>query len=337
MKFSIVITTYNRLSLLKRAIDSALAQTELCEVIVVDDGSSDGTDAYLQDLKGKVAFWRNSKNLGHSAAMNIGVKLAQGDWIKPLDDDDYLAPKCVETMMEAIQWHPQAVICSCQAVQVNIEGWEIYRTSQVGAGELFYISQADIHYGMLLEKVPFGTTSQVAFQKNAFLKSGGWDSSLDICDEIDSWIRIAQFGDAIFINSCLAYRTVWAGGDNQKSSLQKRLAINILMKEKIYALVDERHRAAIPSLEEIRNYLKLHWLLVALKQKQVSLAFSLAFPGILSPLAWKFLANAILFRTQGKFKKSQVRQSPQDLHNDNTRRDTRQLSARPEINLWTNS
>lgn len=310
MKFSIVITTYNRLSLLKRAIDSALAQTETCEVIVVDDGSSDGTDVYLRNLERKVTFWRNSENLGHSAAMNVGVNLAQGDWIKPLDDDDYLAPNCIETIMGAIEQHPPAVICSCQAIQVDSNGTPICRTRQIGARKVCYIPQADIHYGMLLEQVPLGTTSQVAFSRNAFLKSGGWDVSLDVCDEIDSWIRIAQFGDAIFINSCLAYRTVWLGSYNQRSSLQKRLAANILMKEKIYALVGDCHRAAIPPLETIRNYLKLHWLFVALRQKQLILAFSLAFPAVFSPVAWKLLASAMRFRKPGQFKAPPVRQIP---------------------------
>ena len=58
MKFSIVITTYNRLNLLKRAIDSSLNQTVPAEVVVVDDGSSDGTEAYLQvyrDIYGEPA------------------------------------------------------------------------------------------------------------------------------------------------------------------------------------------------------------------------------------------------------------------------------------------
>ncbi len=51
MKFSVVITTYNRLDLLKRAINSALNQTIECEVIVVDDCSSDGTDEYVTSFR----------------------------------------------------------------------------------------------------------------------------------------------------------------------------------------------------------------------------------------------------------------------------------------------
>ena len=94
MEFSIVITTCNRLSLLKRAVNSALSQTKDCEVVVIDNGSADGTQAYLQQLEanGSIILRRNPENLGHSTAINRGVELAHGDWIKPLDDDDYLAP-----------------------------------------------------------------------------------------------------------------------------------------------------------------------------------------------------------------------------------------------------
>jgi GT2 family glycosyltransferase len=221
------------------------------------------------------------------------VALATGDWIKPVDDDDYLAPNCIEEMERAIALRPQAVICSCQAAQVDSNGVEISRTRQVGSGKAFYIPQEDIHYGMLLELVPFGTPVQVAFERSAFLKTGGWDSSLDAnFDDIDSWIKIAQFGDAIFINECLGYRTVWSGAYNQKFSFQKRLDTNIWIKEKIYSLVSEKHRHKIPKLQDIRDYLKLHWSIVALKQGKLLSAAQLSFPASFSPTAWKLLGEA---------------------------------------------
>lgn len=305
MKFSIVITTYNRLTLLQRAIDTALAQTIPCEVVVVDDCSSDGTQAYVQERCEALAsagdkrliYLRNSTNLGHSKSVNAGVELATGDWIKPVDDDDYLAPNCIEVMECAIALRPQAVICSCQAAQVDANGVEISRTRQTGPGKAFYIPQEDIHYGMLLEVVPFGTPVQVAFKRSAFLKTGGWDSSLDAnFDDIDSWIKIAQFGDAIFINECLGYRTVWSGAYNQKLSLQKRLDTNISIKEKIYSLVSEKHQDDIPKLQDIRNYVKLHWSVVALKQGKLIDAAKMSFPASFSPAGWKLLGDAMRSR-----------------------------------------
>lgn len=297
MKFSIVITTYNRLSLLKRAIDTALAQTVPCEVVVADDCSSDGTEAYIHSLGDRVIYHRNSSNLGHSATMNAGVQMATGDWIKPVDDDDYLALNCIGEMARAITLCPQAVICSCQAAQVDPNGVELSRTRQCGPGKAFYIPQEDIHYGMLLELVPFGTPIQVAFSRDAFLKSEGWDSNLDTnYDDIDSWVRIAQFGDAVFINQCLAYRTIWIGAYNQKFSVQQRLDTNILVKHKIYDLVHEQHRAQIPDLEHIQAYLKLHWSLVALKQGKIFCALKISLPVVFSPIAWNLLGQATLER-----------------------------------------
>lgn len=298
MKFSIVITTYNRLPLLQRAIKTALNQSIPCETIVVDDGSSDGTQEYasalsegLEDCGGRrLVYHRNETNLGHSQSVNVGVGLATGDWVKLVDDDDYLAPNCIEEMQRAIALRPQAALCSCQAIQVDDEEVELSRTQSIGPGKVFYIPQEDIHYGMLLEQVPFGTPVQVAFRRDAFLKTGGWDSSLDAnFDDIDSWVKIAQFGDAVFINQCLAYRTIWSGSFNQKFSLKARFKTNIEIKQKIYACVSEKYRDEIPSLETLENYLKLHWGLVALKHAQLGEVITIALPAIASPAAWNLL------------------------------------------------
>jgi glycosyltransferase involved in cell wall biosynthesis len=302
MKFSVVITTYNRSNLLQRAVDSACNQTVPCEVVVVDDCSSDSTETYLKSLGSRVVYHRNKRNIGHAATVNAGVEKASGDWIKFLDDDDYLAPDCLEEMARAIALCPGAVICSCVAAQVDSNQVELSRTPQIGPGLAFYIPQADIHYGMLLELLPFGTPVQVACRRDVFVQTTGWDSTLDAnCDDIDSWIRIAQFGHAIFLNQCLAYRTIWPGAYNQKFSLSRRLDTNILMKEKIYAFIDEQHRSKVPLLQDIKNYLKLHWVLVALKQRNIKSFLLMVNPSILSLVAWRLLLTAVFSRrSQGQ-------------------------------------
>lgn len=298
VSFSIVITTYNRLELLKRAIDTALAQTIPCQVIVVDNASTDGTQEYVNSLGDRVLYHRNPTNTNHSGAVNAGVDQATGSWIKLVDDDDYLAPNCIEAMTRAIQQRPEAVICSCQAAQVDTAGQELSRTPITGPGQAFYIPQTDIHYGMFLEVVPFGTPIQVAVRRDAFLKSGGWDLTMTGFDDIDSWIRIADYGDAIFINKCLAYRTVWPGGYDQKITLQRRLDTNVLIKERIYQHISSKHQDKLPNLKTIRQYLSLHWMIVALKQKQFPSALSFGIPAIFSPQAWRLLRQAINFRKQ---------------------------------------
>ncbi len=296
--FSIVITTYNRLELLKRAIATALDQTVPCQVIVVDNASTDGTQAYVESLGDQVLYHRNPTNANHSGAVNAGVERATGSWIKLVDDDDYLAPTCIETIIQAIKQRPEAVICSCQAAQVDGDGQELSRTAITGPGQVFYIPQADIHYGMFLEVVPFGTPIQVAVRRDAFIKSGGWDLTMTGFDDIDSWIRVADHGDALFINKCLTYRTVWPGGYDQKITLQRRLDTNILIKERIYQHISPKHQTKLPQLQDIRRYLSLHWMMVALKQKQLPTALSFGLPAIFSPKAWRLLQQAISFRKQ---------------------------------------
>lgn len=295
VKFSILITTYNRLSLLKRAIASALAQTIPCEVVVVDDASTDGTKEYIEGLDSptdgfSMSYHRNESNQGHSYCVNRGVEMATGDWIKLLDDDDYLAPHCLETIGHAVSLRPEAVICSCQAAQVNADEVELRRTRQVGPGKACYIPQEDIHHGMLLEQVPFGTPVQVAFAREAFLKTGGWDSGLDTnFDDIDSWIKLACHGDAIFINQCLAYRTVWPGGLNHRFSWQQRLQTNIAIKQKIHACIHPKHRDRSPAIEIIEKYLHLHWGLVALKHLKMIPALQMIIPAAGNAGAWQLL------------------------------------------------
>ncbi|MBW4509920.1 MAG: glycosyltransferase [Scytonematopsis contorta HA4267-MV1] len=298
MKFSVVITTYNRLNLLRRAVESAFGQTVPTEVVVVDDCSSDETREYIKSLGERVVYVRNQVNFGHAASVNAGVQASSGDWVKFLDDDDYLAPNCLQEMSEAIALCPGAVIFSCVASQVDEKGVTLGRTPHFGPGKAFCVPQTDIHYGMLLELLPFGTPVQVACRRDVFLKTGGWDSQLDTnCDDIDCWIKVVKFGDAVFSNQCLAYRTIWTGAYNHKFSLEKRLNTNILMKEKIYALVDAKHVGNIPKLEDIKNYLKLHWVIVALKQKNINCLMQMLDLGILSISAWWLLVQAVLGRS----------------------------------------
>jgi glycosyltransferase involved in cell wall biosynthesis len=341
MEFSIVITTYNRLALLKRAIHSALSQTVACEVVVADDCSSDGTQEYVRQLcqelqavgDTRLVYHRNSSNAGHAATLNAGVKASNGNWIKPLDDDDYLATHCIEEMQRAIALRPQAVLCSCQAAQVDNNEVEIDRTPITGPGKAFYIPQEDIHYGMLLEMVPFGTPVQVAFCQVAFWKSGGWDSKFDgNCDDIDSWIRIAQFGDAVFLNRCLAYRTIWSGAYNQKFSVKTRLDTNLLMKQKIYPLVDPKYRSTVPDLQDVRDYLQIHWGLVAIKQGKVLSSFKVLLPSLLSIRGWMLLVQALLFRKNKRLERESLNNS--DLTSIELERDSPGFKEEMTPNLY---
>ncbi len=238
-------------------------------------------------------------NQGHSASVNTGVNLAQGDWIKLVDDDDYLAPECIEKMTEAITLYTdygEIVLCSCQARQVDLSG-KIISSKKKVTGEIFHILQEDIHYRMLLDLLSFGTPIQVAFQKQAFLKSRGWEASFDgNYDDTHSWVKIAQYGDALFINQYFAYRTLWSGNCHKDLSLQQRLQMNIVIKQRIYSLVSVKYQALIPPFQIVENYLRLHWFFVALKQKEYIAALRIAEKAVFTLQSWILFLKVIYFK-----------------------------------------
>lgn len=100
--FTIIIPTFNQEAFLKEAVDSALAQTVPCEVIVVNDGSTDSTRFILDEYEDKIKVIAQT-NRGLPSARNTGIMHATGDWILPFDSDDILEPNCVEKLQEAIK------------------------------------------------------------------------------------------------------------------------------------------------------------------------------------------------------------------------------------------
>ncbi|HYM79478.1 MAG TPA: glycosyltransferase family 2 protein [Candidatus Dormibacteraeota bacterium] len=103
--FSIVIPTFNRAHILPRCLDSVLGQRwRNCEVIVVDDGSSDDVEAVIQRYAARgVTFLRNEINLGVGPTRNKGVRFSRGEWIVFLDSDSYLVPGALSVLDATIR------------------------------------------------------------------------------------------------------------------------------------------------------------------------------------------------------------------------------------------
>lgn len=97
---SIIIPSYNQKEYIADAIDSALSQTVKTEIIVIDDGSTDGSLEIARGFGVKVI---NQINKGLASARNTGIMNATGDYILPLDADDMLKENCVETILKVIE------------------------------------------------------------------------------------------------------------------------------------------------------------------------------------------------------------------------------------------
>ncbi len=121
MLVSILIPTLNRQAMLARAIESALAQTgSAIEVVVSDDGSTDGTSDYLEALTAREAHVRlvpRNPTPGLFANMNHLLEQRRGDFFCILADDDLLEPKFVERLLDHLSAEPQCVACFCAIVR----------------------------------------------------------------------------------------------------------------------------------------------------------------------------------------------------------------------------
>jgi glycosyltransferase involved in cell wall biosynthesis len=119
---SVIIPTYNRARLIVEAIESALAQTRVPdEILVIDDGSTDNTQAVLERFGAPVHVLRQA-NRGRSAARNTGIREATSDAVLFLDSDDLLLPNAIEEFVTVLEERPDVDVVYANAKMIDAEG-----------------------------------------------------------------------------------------------------------------------------------------------------------------------------------------------------------------------
>lgn len=120
---SVVILNFNGKAWIKRCIDSILAQDYAhLQIIVVDNGSVDGSLALVKERYNEVLLVENGRNLGYSAANNIGIRCAQGDYIVIMNNDTELERSCITAMKRAIDKDPRYGACASKIYLESEEG-----------------------------------------------------------------------------------------------------------------------------------------------------------------------------------------------------------------------
>ena len=186
---SIIIPTYNMRQWIGEAIDSALAQTyPNCKIIVVDDGSTDGTGEYLRERYGERIRYIYQPNRGRGAARNHGLRMADGEYTQFLDADDLILPEKIASQVAFLDAHPEYAAAYCHCLVFFDEDkdhpWD-------WPGQKAYCS------GNILEREihePFLLPVMILVRREWVGRVGGLDETLRSNEDWDLWLRIAHAG-----------------------------------------------------------------------------------------------------------------------------------------------
>lgn len=205
---SIIIPTYNRRQFVADAIESCLAQTyRNCEIIVVDDGSSDGTGRYLQERFGRGIHFIYQDNQGPGIARNRGIAAARGEFIHFLDADDQLHERKIEICLETFRQHPAVSVIYSHYQQVASDGATAVETGP-------FEQYSDDVFCELLRQTGCRILTSSSMMRSAALRAvGGFadDVAFRSAEDWDLFLRLAMRYRFHGINERLVYRRVHGG------------------------------------------------------------------------------------------------------------------------------
>jgi len=191
---SIIVATYNRAYLVSQSIESVLNQTfKGCEIIVVDDASTDNTRELLNEKYGdQIIYIGKKKNEGLSSARNTGIRASRGEYLAFLDDDDAWLPEKLELQMDLMKEKPLLGLVYCGYYEVNRDGKVISEIKPTKRGYIFD--------DLLCRNYIAGSASAVLVKREVFAKTGYFDENLSSCEDWDMWIRVSKFYEIDFVS-----------------------------------------------------------------------------------------------------------------------------------------
>ncbi|MEX9823100.1 glycosyltransferase [Raoultella planticola] len=231
---TVYIPTFNRLSLLKRALDSVLNQTyNNLEIIVVDDNSSDGTQEFLKqisEIDTRVTYILKEKNSGACVSRNLAIDKATGLFITGLDDDDYFASNRIEVLVNKSQ-----LLKNYSFLYTNyltfIKDGELKKTNLLSCFLPGVISRKELLYKNIIGNQCFTYTDRL---KDA----GKFSPEMPAWQDIDLFYRLLNYSDlkeAYLINTPLYYQDASHEMNRISSSNKKKIynAFNLFCEKNI--------------------------------------------------------------------------------------------------------
>jgi glycosyltransferase involved in cell wall biosynthesis len=206
VKISAVIPTYNRRAEVANAIESVLSQTmPVYEILVIDDGSIDGTAEFINNRYGGSVRLLTQKNAGVSAARNLGIREARGEWIAFLDSDDIWFPRKIERQVNALNsFAGKSGACFTD----NDFGGDpelklsIFKAARfVGSQEIGMLPEPARYMVAKLE--PFYTSSFV-IQRSLLEELGGFSEKMFVSEDTELFFRLSFRTQFCYVDEVLA-------------------------------------------------------------------------------------------------------------------------------------
>lgn len=226
---SVIMPVLNRASFIGSAIASVQAQAEAdWELVVADDGSSDGTCDLVADLAAsdtRIRLTRNPGRRGPGAARNHAIRHARSDWLAFLDSDDLWSTGKLAAFMEASASRPAIVASDYCTVDHETGTRRTVRDYVLGemvpwwsrdavaaaaipcgriAATFEAIADPQVILAMTIGGGMWIHTSSVMVRTDCFHRAGGFDTSLPRVEDFDLWIKLAGTGPIAFIDAVLA-------------------------------------------------------------------------------------------------------------------------------------
>jgi glycosyltransferase involved in cell wall biosynthesis len=225
---TVLIGAYDNESTVARAIASILGQTQTdLELIVIDDGSSDGSAAAAEaaigaDPRGTVM--RLERNVGIALSLNEGLRAARAPVVAIQDADDHSAPERLERQLALLAAEPGVAVVGARMREVDAEGRLLAPRTSFAAGDVGPVL-------MRFNPIPNGSA---AFRRDAVLALGGYDPRYRYAAEYDLWLRVAERHRVLTLDAELCTRVMGAANVAARAE-RAQLAEGIVIRARALA------------------------------------------------------------------------------------------------------
>ncbi len=245
-RFSVVIAVYNKEKYIAKTLESVLAQTYSdFEIIIVNDGSIDDSEAVIKSFKDKRINYFKQENQGASAGRNAALSKASANYIALLDADDYWFPHYLKEQNRLIEIYPEEFVFAT-AVAIETKSKTIKSSYSIENLIPDKIYQVDYFNASYINTIL--TSSSTVIHKSVLDKIGNFNTHLKSGEDTDYWIRIGLNYKIIFFNKILVtYRYV-------KQSLSNRTKDIIYKPTYDDYLPYERNNKSLKKFLDLNRY-----------------------------------------------------------------------------------